>query len=239
MNENAAAGARAAAMIDEKAAARAPAAALPVQNAAAHARAAAFSSGNADAGATAAAGIEQNAAAGAATDNPWFPAPVPSLAKVQAVIDALDKAQAATSKTKGLPAARNDALKKLRDLLTRLKGYVQAVANDNPSFAESIITSASMDIVQRPAPRIAILTVYPGPVSGSVRLVARAVAKEASYWWQLSADGGKTWVAVRRTQQANTVVKDLQPGTKYAFRFQAVTRRLTTNWCDPVFYVVQ
>ena len=176
----------------------------------------------------------------AMTHNPWFPAPVPSLAKVQAAIDALDKAQAATlSKTKGLVSVRNDARKKLRDLLLRLKGHVQAVANDNPEFAVSIIKSAGMDIVERPARRKPILGVYPGPVSGSVRLVATAVAKEASYEWQWSADGGKTWVTERRTQQANTVVRRLQPGTRYGFRFQAVTRRLTTNWCDPVFYVVQ
>jgi hypothetical protein len=176
----------------------------------------------------------------AMTDNPWFPAPVPSLAKVQAAIDALDKAETdVLSRTKGLPAIRNDAKKKLVDYLQRLKGYVQAVANDNPDFAVSIIESAGMEVTERPSPAKAVLAVYPGPVSGSVRLVARAVAKECNYAWQWSDDGGKTWVDLKKTQQANTTTRNLRPGTTYLFRFRAVTRRLTTNWCDPVSYVVQ
>jgi hypothetical protein len=51
--------------------------------------------------------IRARAIVEAMTDNPWFPAPVPSLAKV-AAIDALEKAQTdVLSRTKGLPALRN------------------------------------------------------------------------------------------------------------------------------------
>jgi hypothetical protein len=176
----------------------------------------------------------------AMTGNPWFPAPLPSLAKVQAAIDALEKAQADTlSRTKGLAALRNLALKKLVDLLNRLKAYVQAVANDNPDFAVSIIESARMNVVGSAPGRKLVLAVYRGAVSGSVRLVARAVAKEASYEWQVSDDEGKTWITLPRTMQAKTTVSSKRPGKTYGFRFRAVTRRFTTNWCDPVFYVVQ
>lgn len=172
--------------------------------------------------------------------NAWFPKPNPPLAKVQTAIDALSKAAAdALSNTVGLATRRNDAQKKLSDLLHRLKAYVQGVANDNAEHAVAIIESAAMYVVGRKVLAKPLLQVLPAGVSGSVRLVARAVAKEASYLWEKSEDGGKTWIRIRRTAQAKTQVKDLVPGKRYGFRFQAATRRFTTNPCDPVFYVVQ
>jgi hypothetical protein len=176
----------------------------------------------------------------AMTNNPWFPSPVPSLAKVQAAIDALDKAETnAVSMAKGLKALRNEARKKLVNLLQRLKGHVQAIADDNPDLAVSIIESAGMNVVGRPAVEKAFFAVHPGDVSGSARLVARAVAKEAHYEWQRSEDGGKTWVNLRMTQQAKTTATGLTPGKSYLFRFRATTRRGPTDWCDPVAYVAR
>jgi hypothetical protein len=68
--------------------------------------------------------------------NAWFPAPVPSLARVQAAIDRLAVAEtAALSMTVGLKKARNEAQTVLVGRLTRLKAYVQGVADDNPDFA--------------------------------------------------------------------------------------------------------
>lgn len=176
----------------------------------------------------------------AVNGNTWFPKPSPPLAKVRVAIDKLQKAAAdALRGTIGLHSRRDDEQKALVDLLTRLKAYVQGIANDNPEHAAAIIESAAMFVVGRKTRPRPILEVLRGPVSGSVKLVAKAVAKQASYLWERSEDGGKTWVRIRRTQQANTVADGLVPGTRYGFRFQAVTARYTTNPCDPVFYVVQ
>jgi hypothetical protein len=174
------------------------------------------------------------------TGNPWFPAPVPSLATAQAAIDQLEVAEiAARSGTLGLKTARNAARAKLVKLLSRLKAYVQGVAEDNPDFAHSIVESAAMNVATRGTRVIAILAARAGSKSGEVRLVAKAVAKVATYEWQLRKDRTKTWVGLGKTVQAKTTAKGLVAGTTYWFRFRAVTRRGVGEWCDAVAYVVQ
>jgi hypothetical protein len=123
--------------------------------------------------------------------------------------------------------------------LTRLKGYVQGVADENPDFAAAIIESAGLSVAARGNKPKAALGVLPGRVSGSVRLAVKAVAKVASYEWQRSKDAGKTWLDLPRTLQAKTTVSELTPGVTYGFRFRAVTRRGVGDWCDAAWYVVQ
>jgi hypothetical protein len=172
--------------------------------------------------------------------NPWFPAPMPSLASVRAAIDRLAVAEtAALSMTVGLKKARNEAQTVLVGRLTRLKAYVQGVADENPDLAAAIIESAGLCVAARGNKPKAVLGVLPGRVSGSVRLVVKAVAKAASYQWQLSKDAGKTWLDLPKTLQAKTTVSELTPGVTYGFRFRAVTRRGVGDWCEPLLYVVQ
>jgi hypothetical protein len=170
----------------------------------------------------------------------WFSAPVPPLAKVKAAIEKLDRAEeAALSRTTGLIEARDAALGELVSLLNRLKAYVKGVAEDNLEFAVSIVEGAGMNVAARNDKGKPVLAVSPGGLSGSVLLVARAVAKVATYEWQLSEDGGKTWVALPKTAQSRTTVKGLVPGKTYQFRFRALTRRGVGDFHDPVSYVVQ
>jgi len=171
--------------------------------------------------------------------NSWFPAPVPSLVRVRAAIDKLAKAEAAAlSMTVGLKQARNEARAVLVVLLTRLKAYVQGVADENPDFAVGIVESAGLSVVARGNKPKAVLGVLPGRVSGSVRLAAKAVAKVASYAWQLSKDAGKTWVDLPKTLQAKTTVSGLTPGMTYGFRFRAIVRRGVGDWCEPAWLLV-
>jgi hypothetical protein len=176
----------------------------------------------------------------AMTGNPWFPAPVPPLASVQAAVDRLAEAEAAAlSLTRGLKEARNEAHTALMGLLTRLKAYVQGVADENPDSAASIIESAAMSVAARTSKPKPALAVYPGRVSGAVRLVAKAAAKVASYEWQLSHDGGQTWTDLPTTLQAKTTVSGLVPGKTIWLRMRAATRSGASDPCDPVSFVVQ
>jgi hypothetical protein len=75
-------------------------------------------------------------------------------------------------------------------------------------------------------------------VSGSVRLVAKAVAKVASYEWQLSKDAGNTWVDLPTTLQAKATVSGLTPGVTYGFRFRAIMRPRVADWCAALWYMV-
>ena len=184
--------------------------------------------------------IFARAVVNAMNGNAWFPAPVPSLARVQAAIDRLAVAEtAALSMTVGLKKARNEAQTVLVGRLTRLKAYVQGVADDNPDFAAAIVESAGLSVAARGNRPKPVLGVLRGRVSGSVRLVVKAVAKVASYQWQLSKDAGKTWLDLPKTLQAKTTVTQLTPGMTYGFRFRALTRRGVGDWCEPVSYMVQ
>ena len=176
----------------------------------------------------------------AMTGNPWFSAPVPPLGSIHAAVDRLQEAEAAAlSLTRGLKQARNDERKALVALLTQLKAYVQGVADENPEFAASIIESAAMSVAARTSNGKPMLAVYPGRVSGAVRLVAKAAAKDAGYEWQMSQDGGETWMDLPRTLQAKTTVSGLVPGRTVWLRMRAVTRDGVGDPCDPVSYVVQ
>lgn len=174
------------------------------------------------------------------TDNEWFPSPSPSLAKVTAASQALESAEVdRLSGTKGKAAVRNAKRSALWSLLTRLKAYVQGVADDNPEHAASIIEGAGMDVKQKTPPKKPPFEVKPGPVSGSVRLVVRAVAKEAFYEWGVSTDGGKTWTSRGKTAQTQKILKDLPVGETCSFRFRATTRRGQGDWCAPVAFLVR
>jgi hypothetical protein len=173
------------------------------------------------------------------TGNPRFPSPSPSLAKVTAALADLEDAEVATqSKTRGLVAARNAKLSTLVSLLERLRGYVQSVADDDPDNAVSIIESAGMSVKAPTAAAKPPLYAKPGKVKGSARLVARAVAKEASYEWAWSSDGGKTWDEAPKTLQAKTVITGLPSEVTSLFRFRARTRRKLTDWSEPVACLV-
>ncbi|MGA7121569.1 MAG: fibronectin type III domain-containing protein [Polyangiaceae bacterium] len=174
------------------------------------------------------------------TGNSWFSAPVPPLANVQAAIDKLSESEAAAlARTRGLKDARDGAVAALVKLLTLLKAYVQGVADENPEFAPSIIESARMSVAAQSSKPKPALSVLPGGLSGSVRLVAKAVAKVASYEWQLRQSGVDAWVDLPRTLQAKTTVTGLKPAGTYSFRMRPVIRSGVGDWCDPLSYVVQ
>jgi hypothetical protein len=169
------------------------------------------------------------------TGNSWFPSPTPSLAKVAAARDALQAAEVSTlSKTRGTTAVRNQKKVELWSLLVRLKAFVQGVADDNPENAASIIESSGMSVKKPSVQAKPALVAKPGKVRGAAWLIVRAVAREASYEWQWSADGGETWNTAAVTLQAKTLIKGLPSATTCLFRFRAVTRRGRTDWSQPV-----
>jgi len=172
--------------------------------------------------------------------SPWFPAPVPPLATVRAALDALQDAEAtALMRSRGSSSKRDVALRRLKSLLTRLKAYVGGVAEDNLATAGAIVASAGMRLVVPGLPQKRVLAASQPGVSGVVHLVAKAVADHARYEWQMSADGGETWVDLPATQQAETTVSGLTPGKTYLFRFRALAPRLSVLWCNPVALLVR
>ena len=173
------------------------------------------------------------------TGNPAFPNPSPPLAEVAATIAALNTAETATlTRVKGSVATRNTARATLRTQLQKLKSCVQDAADADPEHGIAIIESAGVAVRKSPVHPPRVFAATPGPVAGSAKLVTGAAARRASYEWEYSVDGGKTWVAAPPSLQARTTVTGLPSGT-VLFRHRAVTKTGGGDWSPAVSLAVK
>jgi hypothetical protein len=176
----------------------------------------------------------------AMTNNPNFTNPEPALASVTAALDEVQVAETATqARTHGAAATRNDKRSTVVQLLEQVKGYIQKTADTNMENGTAIIQSAGVS-VKKPAARAPrTFEAKPGAVSGSVKLVAKSAARRASYEWQYSTDGGKTWLLAPVTLQAKTTVQGLTPGATVTFRYRGVTKTGEGDWSQLVTAIVK
>lgn len=86
----------------------------------------------------------------------------------------------------------------------------------------------------RPKPELAAAM---GPSPGQVIVRAKAV-RGAAYEWQMSTDGGATWVDVGLTTVATTGVGGLVKGTTCLFRFRTTRRNVTGGWSQSIGFFV-
>jgi hypothetical protein len=84
-----------------------------------------------------------------------------------------------------------------------------------------------------------VFAATPGLVSGSAKLTATIAARRASYEWEYSLDGGKTWVTLPSTLQAKTTVAGLPVGTSVLFRYKAVTKTGEGDWSQGLSLLVK
>jgi hypothetical protein len=175
----------------------------------------------------------------ALTGNAHFPTPNPPLTALNASITALVTTETATqTRAKGTVPARNAARAQLISDLQALKAYVQQVADANPDQAETIIASAGLTVRKTPSLAKPAFVARAGATSGSVKLAARAAALRASYEWEYSVDGGKTWTAAPPTLQAKTTIGSLPVGTNVQFRYRSVTKTGAGDWSQPTSLLV-
>jgi len=173
------------------------------------------------------------------TGNPSFPEPSPALSAITTAIDQLQVAEtAALARTKGAAAVRNDKRTALLTLLRQLRGYLQTVADTNPTTAASVIESAGVAVRKTATRQARAFAAKPGTVSGTAKVVANPAARRASYEWQYSADGGKTWVTAPSTLQAKTSITGLAPGATVQFKYRPVTKAGEGDWSQPVSMMV-
>ena len=176
----------------------------------------------------------------AMANNPYFPSPNPPLPTVTKSIDQLDAAeQLAATRAKGAVEARDAARANVVSNLHDLRQYVQSRADADPANAEKIITSAGMSVKRSPARTKSDFEAKAGPVSGSVHLVVRAPARRASYEWQWSIDGGKTWQQAPGTLQAKTTIAGLPMGVVCEFRFRSITKGGEGDWSQVIQFLVK
>jgi hypothetical protein len=174
------------------------------------------------------------------TGNPSFPNPVPALAAISAAIAELQTAEAAAlARTKGAASTRNEKRKALVALLQLLRGHIQSTADAEEANSPAIIESTGVALRKTPTRRARTFAAKPGRVSGVATVVAASAGHRASYEWQYSTDGGKTWVAAPPTLQAKTTVAGLVPGATVQFKYRPITRTGGADWSQPVSLMIQ
>ena len=175
----------------------------------------------------------------ALTGNPSFPTLVPMLVTLTAAIAELQTAEtAALARTKGAVITRNEKRTALVQLLQQLKGPIQAAADANLENGASIVASAGVEVKKTVVRSPRVFGAKPGAVTGTAKLVTASAGHRASYEWEYSTDGGKTWVTTPVTLQAKTTVLGLTAGTTVQFRNRPVTKAGEGNWTQPVTLVV-
>jgi hypothetical protein len=160
----------------------------------------------------------------AMTGNALIPNPSPPLATVSADLAAYEAAEAQVlTRVKGAAVTRNAKYAVLHADLEHLMASVQQAADANPTSAQSIIEGSGFSIRKSVSHPKSAIKVETGTVPGSVKLLAKAVDKRASYEWQYSTDQ-KTWTNAPSSLQAKTTITGLTSGTTYYFRFRGVTK---------------
>jgi len=181
------------------------------------------------------------------TNKAQLPAPPVPLATLLAQIQDLETAEQATKTgTKGTVAVRNAKRAVLVTSLESLRMYVQSLSDANPEQSAAIASAASMFVAKVPLHAKPVLQAKPGASSGSVVLVAnaslligRGVRKKATFNWESSADGGKTWVAAPSTPLSTTTVTGLTPLITYAFRVSVIVSKMAGEWSQAVTLLVR
>ena len=169
-----------------------------------------------------------------------FPTPTPPLAQLSTDINAFDAAQTAVlTHTKGAAQTRDVAMTVVVNDLDLLRGYVQTVADADPSNALAIAHSAGMDLRKTASATKNDLNAKAGKVSGSIAVSARLGGVRAAHEWEYSTDGGKTWISSPSSLQAKTTITGLTPMTAVMVRHRAVTKTGPQDWSATVTAVVQ
>jgi hypothetical protein len=174
--------------------------------------------------------------------NGYFTTPVPATTVVDGDITELEKAQTlAKTRAAGTAAARDLKYDIVIGDKNKWLFYVQGLADASADEATaiSIIQASGFNVRVNGKITKAPLAAKNGPVTGEVKLIAKAEANRASYQWAKSSDNGVTWEELEPTLQAKTLVTGLTPGKSMAFRYRAVIKTGPLNWSDAVTWIVQ
>lgn len=174
------------------------------------------------------------------TGNTAFPTAAPLLAAVTAAIADLQAAQtAAVARTKGAVTVRDDKRAALVTVLRQLESYVQSQADANLANGAALIESAGIAVRKTAVRKPRTFAAAAGPTSGSIKLVAASAGHRASYEWQCSTDGGKTWTFLPGTLQAKTTITALTPGASVQFKYRPVLKAGDGDWSQAVTIIVK
>ena len=164
-----------------------------------------------------------------------FVSPNPPIATMNSLIAAAEVSQTSVlTRAVGMVAIRDAKVRELTDSLHTCRGYVEGVANLDPSTATATVQLAGFQ-VRKPAARQnkPDLEARQGAVSGTVLLIAKATGPRSSYMWQWSLDQ-KVWTDLPPTLVARTSMVNLAVPVMHFFRFRSLTRAGLADWSQVV-----
>jgi hypothetical protein len=164
----------------------------------------------------------------------------PPLPEFAADLKAFDDTQTtAVGKGKGTAKQRNAKKQKVKKDLKRVCAYIQGLADKAPSPADAaaVITGALLYVRKTPSRNKPELSAANTGLSGDVLLDAKAVAPDATYFFQYSMNQ-KDWVSVPEVMKCKTIVSGLTSATVYYFRFRAISRKGRHDWSQVVSLIV-
>ena len=175
----------------------------------------------------------------AMSGNQRFPSPNPPLSAVATAASDLETAQGQVKlRVTGAVVTRNSKRATLVHLVETLGMYVQGIADADLPNAAAIIVSAGFAVRKTQTHGKHPFAVTQGAASGSVNVVAPAT-RRASYEWQFSTDGGKTWQTAKSTVQAKAVLTGFAPGAALSLRYRASSKASDGTWSEAIGIVVR
>ena len=169
----------------------------------------------------------------------WLPKPFPALKRLAKAVEALDTtAVAAKTRAVGTVPARDVARREVFRAAARYKSAVESVGDGDLANARAIIVESGLRARRESTRRKPPIRVKPGRVSGSLVAQVRSAAKRASYEWEVSVDGGKTWKLVKTTLTSKTTIDDLPIGVYVQIRCRPITKSGRGDAIGPITVLV-
>jgi hypothetical protein len=165
----------------------------------------------------------------------YFRYPAPQLELLLEATGELLHAQGqAGLRTRGAADARDEKLAKVVGLMGAVCAHVQWVADLHPALAVAIIRSAGLRVRKEQVRDPVQFHAKLGAEPGTLKIVAPAAAKRASYDWEYSFDRGRTWMSMPQTLQARTSLSGVPGQTIVELRYRATTRAGMGEWNGPI-----
>jgi hypothetical protein len=166
----------------------------------------------------------------------YFPHPTPPLELVLEAIDEVRRAQAHVDlRTLGAADERDEKLATLVGLMGAVRAHAQGVADTTyPARAEAVIRSAGLEVRKEQERKPVQFHAKLGNEPGTVKIVAPAAAKRASYDWEYSLDRGMTWTAMPQTLQSRMSLSGVPAQTIVELRYRATTKEGMSDWSGAI-----
>ena len=186
---------------------------------------------------------------GMGADPSTYIAPVPPLPEFLVLLEDLVGAQVAVrQRTVGAADRRNVRRDLLWSAMESQCQYVQGLADASPELAAVIIVNAGLLVAGDTSHGKALLTLKNGMPSGTVEcdanvgLLVRTAGKKLSQYrlfnWELTVDGGESFLSLPATPTGKTTIHNLTPLTRVGVRVSMTTSDGPGPWSQVITILV-